>query len=725
MIKRHWFTVAIASMITLLFTASPVMADIVYLPDVSEEMTDPSFWTAGLDNADEVLADKEAIRELNSRIVAAGDSNMTDLATASRYVYEKNLYRNLWASALSDASIMIKTPHYDMNNHEITGPELVDVVESLGGNHVIYMNTVRYGICVKRCDITALPTDMIASDEKGNQDYNDLQVSYLRVNEPVMIKAATEDEDFYYCLTSTVSGWVPSDCIAICKDREEWLDAWNIPDEEAIVVTAGKVYLEDSNNNPQSSLVMLPMGTVLRQVAKEDYDASATGRSMLQNYAVWLPVRQEDGSYAKKTALISQNRDVSEGYLPLTANNILTVAFEKLGDIYGWGSMLESADCSNYIRDIYQCFGLTLPRNTTWQGAMPVFKYDVSEADPEDKEAVLDTLLPGAVLIFKGHEMLYLGKSDSKYYVVSALGGIRDPESENLLYVGGVVINTLDTFRMNGTTWLENIHTILVPYLPEAEDGPVVIKDYEPDEATETIYQVSLLQGLMLGDYYGHISAEYLKKKGDTGLGTFDALNGEMIVLDGAVYRAAGDGTVEEVSDEELIPFGTVTVFDADETQSLSDIEDLDSLLAVLDEKVAALGKNRFYMIRIDGTFSEMHVRSEYAQKEPYKPMAEVMETDQTFFDHEDIEGTVVGIYCPGYMDHLNTPGWHLHFISADRTAGGHVLGLAVESAELTWDYTDGFQMLLADNELFSGSDLTVDQSEDISRVESGTRDQN
>lgn len=676
-----------------------VPAQLRYLPDVSEEMTDPSFWTAGFDEADEVLADTDAIKEINRTVLTAPDCNMTDLEQASRYIYQKDLYRNLWASALSDSSTMLQTPHYDIDNHAVTGQALVDVIENIGGEHAKYMSMVQYGICVRRCDVTALPTRMIASDEKGNQDFNDLQNSCMRVGEPALIKAVTKDGAFSYCITSTVTGWVPSECLAICKNREEWLDAWHIPDEDVIVVTTGKVYLEGSNNNPRTSEVMLTMGTVLRRVKDEEYDAQVAGRSNIQNYAVWLPVREKDGSYSRTIALISQNRGVHEGYLPLTVENILTVAFEKLGDIYGWGGMMDSVDCSSYIRDIYQCFGLELPRNTTWQAAMPVFKYDVSAADPEDKEAVLDTLLPGAILVFKGHEMMYLGHVNDKYYVVSSLSGIKDTEHESLLNVGGVVINTLDTYRMNGTTWLENIHTILVPYQSQAEEGAIVVKDYEPDEAGETIYQVSLLSNLEQGDYHGHVSVEYLKKKGDTGLGMFDRLNGEMIVLDGVVYRAAGDGTVAEVlDDDELVSFADVTMFSEDESQEITEIESMDALQTLLNAKVGELGENRFYMIRIDGTFGEMHVSSEYAQQEPYKPLADVTETDQTFFDFEDIEGTVVGLYCPEYMNGLNTPGWHFHFISFDRTAGGQVLGLSVHDATISWDKTDGFQLLLPED---------------------------
>lgn len=244
------------------------------------------------------------------------------------------------------------------------------------------------------------------------------------------------------------------------------------------------------------------------------------------------------------------------------------------------------------------------------------------------------------------------------------------------------------------------------------------------EEATttgrESINQVSLLQGLTLGDYYGSLSAKDVKALGDTGIGTFDGLNGELIMVDGVIYRAAGDGSVEAVSDTETIPFCDVTFFDNDVSQTITDIQDIASLKAALDEKVKEYGGNRFYMVRIDGTFKEMNVRSELAQAEPYDPLAKVLETDQTFFDYTDVKGTIVGLYCPQYMDRLNAVGWHFHFISDDRKSAGHMLDLKCDSAEVKWDYTDGFSMVLPDNDMFNGFDLTVDQSDDIKRVETG-----
>ena len=236
----------------------------------------------------------------------------------------------------------------------------------------------------------------------------------------------------------------------------------------------------------------------------------------------------------------------------------------------------------------------------------------------------------------------------------------------------------------------------------------------------ETLYQVSLLQGLMLGDYHGSVSVAALKTRGDTGIGTFDRLNGELIMVDGGVYRAAEDGRVSLVPDQETVPFANVTFFDADAQRAVQNVADFAALRSLLDEQVRARGPNRFYMIRLDGHFGNMRVRSERPQSAPYRPLAKVMETDQTLFTHKDIRGTVVGLYCPVYMNQVNTPGWHLHFVSEDRTQGGHVLDLSVTQAELSLDDTGGFAMLLPDNPMFRNFDFSVEQAEDVRKVEQG-----
>ena len=184
------------------------------------------------------------------------------------------------------------------------------------------------------------------------------------------------------------------------------------------------------------------MGTALELADIENPNILIDNRAAYQNYAVWVPIRNEDGSYAKKLTLIPEHADVSAGYLPLTEKNIAKVAFGALGNTYGWGGALLSDDCSGYIRNVYKCFGLELARNTTWQSAMPMVNVNMTDMCREERLTVLDALPFGSILFFNGHEMLYLGKENGKYYVISATGNILEPkEGLNRQRVRSTIIN--------------------------------------------------------------------------------------------------------------------------------------------------------------------------------------------------------------------------------------------------------------------------------------------
>ena len=302
-------------------------------------------------------------------------------------------------------------------------------------------------------------------------------------------------------------------------------------------------------------------------------------------------------------------------------------------------------------------------------------------------------------------------------YIKSQLGIPADLDTEDVINIDS------PSYWEAGDMWLVNCEfyhedKLVAAAMVDKETGDLARNIMMYTDDSETIQQVSLLQALTLGDYYGSLKVKELKELGDTGIGTFNAVNGELIMLDGEVYRAGGDGKVEVVEEDETIPFANVTFFDYDETVTLTDIADINQLQDSLNEMVAKYGQNDFYMVKVEGEFSEMNVRSERPQEEPYRPLAKVLETDQTFFDYTNIKGCVVGLYCPEYMNSLNATGWHFHFISEDKKSGGHVLGLKADTLQASIDPTKGFSMTLPGDEFFENLDLTVDQREDIDKVE-------
>ena len=87
--------------------------------------------------------------------------------------------------------------------------------------------------------------------------------------------------------------------------------------------------------------------------------------------------------------------------------------------------------------------------------------------------------------------------------------------------------------------------------------------------------------------------------------------------------------------------------------------------------------KTCFYAVMIQGEFSYVKTRSVPAQEKPYPPLAEVTKNQPTF-EFTDVTGTMVGFRCPPYVTGINVPGYHLHFLTDDRTAGGHLLEFTV-----------------------------------------------
>jgi len=231
-------------------------------------------------------------------------------------------------------------------------------------------------------------------------------------------------------------------------------------------------------------------------------------------------------------------------------------------------------------------------------------------------------------------------------------------------------------------------------------------------EEKDTLYQVSTINSLLAGNYDGFRSVGDLKENGDFGIGTFDTLDGEMVVIDGKVYKVKDTGEVLEMEDSVKTPFAAVTFFEKDKAQELSSISDLDSLCQELDSLIE--NKEMFYAFRIDGIFEYVKTRSVPKQSKPYPILSEITKNQPTF-EYEGIPGSLVGFWCPEFIGSVNVPGYHLHFISEDRTKGGHLLDLRLNGATVYADITDSFKMELSE---FGTSASITDVQEEIEKVE-------
>lgn len=216
-----------------------------------------------------------------------------------------------------------------------------------------------------------------------------------------------------------------------------------------------------------------------------------------------------------------------------------------------------------------------------------------------------------------------------------------------------------------------------------------------PADADErdTLLQISIINALLEGRYDGIVSCGDLKKKGDFGIGTFDRLDGEMVFLDGAIYKVEADGSVSEQADSEKTPFASVTWFDEDVVFEAENIGSYEALRDAIDIRIGG-DPNMFYAVRVDAEFEYVKTRSVPKQSKPYPKLAEVTK-NQPEFEFENVKGSLAGFWCPAHAAALNVPGYHLHFLSQDRRAGGHLLECRTRRARVAIDVTPLFLLRL------------------------------
>ncbi len=230
------------------------------------------------------------------------------------------------------------------------------------------------------------------------------------------------------------------------------------------------------------------------------------------------------------------------------------------------------------------------------------------------------------------------------------------------------------------------------------------------------VYQFSTISALLDGVYDGDVTVAEILRHGDFGLGTFNRLDGEMVVLDGVCYRLRADGTATRAAQQDLTPFAAVTRFHADIAIEIRTRTDRASVIAAIDHKIASA--NLIYAIRVTGHFAELHTRTVTAQQQPYPPLTEATE-GQAETRISAASGTLVGFRTPDFEQGISVAGYHLHFLNSDRTGGGHVLDFELEHGRIAVSGASQLHLSLPTSGAFLDARLAADDlHEQIKKAE-------
>lgn len=228
------------------------------------------------------------------------------------------------------------------------------------------------------------------------------------------------------------------------------------------------------------------------------------------------------------------------------------------------------------------------------------------------------------------------------------------------------------------------------------------------------VYLCAPVNALVEGIYEEKIPFTEIKKHGDFGLGTFDNLDGEMIMLDGNIYQMTADGRVHQVDENALTPFACVTFYQPLSHDELEEAMDYPAFLQWLQTLLPS--PNIFYAIRIEGLFEHVKVRS-VPKQENYRPLVDVA-AEQPVFEFSQIQGTLAGFFTPSYMSSLTVPGLHLHFLSADLQHGGHLMSCRPSKISASIQCISALEMALPMSLDYLTWDFHRDIAKDLDKAE-------
>lgn len=199
------------------------------------------------------------------------------------------------------------------------------------------------------------------------------------------------------------------------------------------------------------------------------------------------------------------------------------------------------------------------------------------------------------------------------------------------------------------------------------------------------VHQTDAVTDLLHGNYESVTTVAEVFPNSLLGLGVADRLDGEIVSVDGETWRVPASGIPEIAHNNLGMPFAISAEGGAPVPVAVELGATVDDISHLIESIVAELndGKHTIVAVRIDGTFSNVLLRSEHRQEPPFEHLDEVLR-HETQFPFESWTGTLVGFSFPQVNDQgITIPGLHLHAISADRTSGGHCHRAIVSAATM------------------------------------------
>jgi acetolactate decarboxylase len=246
------------------------------------------------------------------------------------------------------------------------------------------------------------------------------------------------------------------------------------------------------------------------------------------------------------------------------------------------------------------------------------------------------------------------------------------------------------------------------------ENGPNMI-----EKTQNRLFQVGILSSFIHCAYEGDVMLSDVLENGDTGLGTINGVDGNIVINNGIAYHLDFDGNASKADNTKYTPFCVSAFLNTKHSFELSDIGSFAHLAEEIRKTLPS--KNYIYLFKINGVYNKITMRGEKVQPKPYLPLSKTILTTQRIFSLEQVQGTMIGSLFPDYLKHINLNDFHFHFISEDEKKGGHVHELSADSLEITVAIVDNINLhFLNNNTWFSNEDFSIISKKEMETVQKG-----
>ncbi len=403
----------------------------------SLRMENPIFWTQKIKNPDSLLLTLSEIQKMNE----------TNLKKQELLLCKVKELKEEWTREEILAFLEEDWKGFGKSEQVRYGKRGIHLDDSfwMGLSKNIYQeglkerNKLFFALTVKRTDIRVFPTEEVSISSPSNLDFDLFQHSAISPASPIGIYHFSRDSLWTYVQTPFIRGWIRTKDLAIAKEKNDISPETEM--KEPLIIT-GNFVTVFSDPQCTQALFTAQMGSTFPILSLPDRT-----KAPRHYYIISIPIREPDGKLLPGKGYIPENVDIHIGFLPYTQKNIAQQAFKMLHQPYGWGEKGGGRDCSRFIMDLFNTFGILMPRNSNLQAKMGIPLGPLEGKTIWEKKKILDKAVPLATLLrMPGHIMLYLGKHEGKHYAIHSIWGIqkKGPSEVQTHKIGKVLVTDLD-----------------------------------------------------------------------------------------------------------------------------------------------------------------------------------------------------------------------------------------------------------------------------------------